>query len=142
MAESIREQIIKRIYEHVAELSTLPVERCKRIGVANRDLFISVWDGISTPQALNYNVITKQFQVGIEAAWIANNASEEANGVMAMLEAQMEIIDFGDLVKNYTWQSSQPFYPDTGENNLTSVRVTYEIQFTHPKGNPYILVQE
>jgi hypothetical protein len=142
MAESIREQIIQRVYEHVAELTSLKVERCRRVGVANRDLFISIWDGLSTPIRVDYGTITKQFQIGVEAAWIANDPSEEANGVIAMIEGQMELIKFGDLVKDYTWQSSQPFYPDTGENNLTSVRVTYEIHFTHPKGNPYILIPQ
>jgi hypothetical protein len=142
MAESIREQIIQRVYEHVAELTSLKVERCRRVGDANRDLFISLWDGLSTPVRVDYGAITKQFKLSIEAAWLAHSPSEEANGVIAMIEAQMELIKFGDLVKDYTWQSSQPYYPDTGENSLTAVVVTYEIQFTHPKGNPYILIPQ
>ena len=139
MAESIREKIIQRVHEHAAELTTSEVLRCLRNEPASKELFVSVWDGQSSLVTREYGIDTKTFQIGIELAWISDfdTESKEANEVMAKAEFHMHKINLKKLANRFDWQASQPNYKDTGER-VTSVRLTYDIQFSTPTGNPYL----
>jgi hypothetical protein len=142
MADSIREQIIQRVYEHAAELTTNEVLRCLRNEPAEKELFVSLWDGASNLVEREYGIETKAFQIGIELAWIScfDTESKEANEVMARAEYHMQKIKLGKLAQRFDWQSSQPNYKDAGER-VTGLRITYEVQFSTPIGNPYQLAE-
>jgi hypothetical protein len=143
MPESIREQIIKCVYEHAAELTTKEVRRCLRTEPASKELFVSVWDGASNLVGREYGIETKSFSIGIELAWISGfeTESQEANEVMARAEYHMQKVNLKGLAMRFDWSSSTPNYKDAGER-VTTVRITYDIQFSTPIGNPYSLPKE
>lgn len=134
----VKEQIIDAVYTVAAGLTKREVIRCQRVEPAEEETFISIWDGATTLIERVYGIERKTFQIGIEAAWLGCNPSEEANAMMAKIERRMALVNLSGLASRFDWVSSQPNYPDTGEM-VTACRVTYDIDFATPIGDPYTI---
>lgn len=138
MADTVRERIIQAFAAKAEILSGNPVDRCRRSMPASKEPFVSVWDGASTAFNTAYGIEQKHFQLGIEAAFISLEPSPDANALMGIIEQFFMSGDrtYGGLVKQLNWLSSQTNYPEDG-SLVATVRVTYEIEFAHPVGDPY-----
>jgi len=140
MTDSVRETIIKAFVLRTGALSTNPIERCRRSAPADREPFFSIWDGPSSLVESLYGVERKQMQIGVECGFVTNDASVEANAMLALIEQLFMSGDrsYGDLIHRLGWVNSQINYPDDGSLVVT-VRVTYEVEFAHPIGDPYTI---
>jgi len=138
MTDTVREKIVKAFATRAEALTSNPVDRCRRSSPAGQEPFVSVWDGASNLVQKLYGIEHKQMQIGIEAGFITNDASVDVNTIMGLIEQIFGSNDrtFGGYVKKLDWNSSQPNYPDDG-SLVATVRVTYEVEFAHPVGDPY-----
>lgn len=137
--DSVRERIIQAITAKVAGLSVLPVTRCERSRPAEVYPFISVWDGPGSLLASAFGIDTRQFQIGVEAAWIAQaGASLEANAMLADIERAVLAGDrsLGGLCLKLAWQAARPGYPEDG-SQVVSAFVTFAADYATPAGDPY-----
>lgn len=138
MPDSVREKIIQAFVSRAEALSADPVIRCRRSMPASSEPFVSVWDGASNLVQKLYGIEHKSMTIGIEVGFLTDDPSPAANTMAAWIEQVFNIGDrsYGGYVKKLTWNATQFNYPDDG-NKVATVRVTYEIEFAHPIGDPY-----
>lgn len=138
MIDTVRERIIQAFIYRAESLGFMDVFRCLRSMPVEKEPSLSIWDGVSYIDSMAYGIENKRFQIGVEMAFISKDHSYEANQYMGMIEAGFGDGDktFGGLVGQLRWSSSQPSYPDDG-SLVSTVRVTYDVYFSTPVGDPY-----
>ena len=79
-------------------------------------------------------------QIGVESGFITEDASVEANALMALIEQLFVTGDrtYGGLITQMSWVNSQINYPDDGSLVVT-IRVTFDVEFAHPIGDPFTI---